>query len=125
MPSVILWILLCCSSALYAQSPTTQDQMRALGYEAVDLKALRQTSTPTPCTNCPRARTATAPTPPPPAQELQSLRQQQTQLQSLLADPNTDPAMRPKYQVALDRTQARIRTLEQQLKTTSSTSVSR
>jgi len=99
--------------------------MRALGYEPVDLKALRQTSTPAPCTNCPRAHTATVHTPPPPAQELQGLRQQQTQLQSLLADPNTDPAMRPKYQMALGHTQARIRTLEQQLSAASPTPVSR
>lgn len=122
MPSLILWVLLLLSSSfLYAQSPstTTQDQMRALGFEPVDLPALRQTQTSTPCTTCPHNRTQRTPVPPSPAQELAALRQQLPTLQQRAnasqTDPNMEPAMRQKHQLTLSRAQTRIRTLEQQL----------
>lgn len=122
MPSLILWILLLLgSSSLYAQSPptTTQDQMRALGFEPVDLPTLRQTQTGTSCSSCPHNRAQRTPMPPNPAQELAALRQQLPTLQQRAnasqRDSNTDPAMRQKHQLTLSRAQARIRVLEQQL----------
>lgn len=123
MPLLFLWALLLFSSTcLYAQSPstTTQDQMRALGFETVDLPALRQTQSSTPCANCPRNRaTNSAPEAPSPAQELAALRQQlptlQQQATASQTDPNMDPAMRQKHQLTLSRAEARIRLLEQQV----------
>ena len=127
MPLLFLWVLLLLgSSSLHAQSPSnttqdqiTQDQMRALGFERVDLSALRQAQNSAPCNNCPTPRANRAAAPPSPAQELADLRRQLPTLQqhatASQADPNVAPAMRQKHQLALSRTQACIRTLEQQL----------
>ena len=124
MPLLFLWaLLLFSSSCLYAQSPTTttQDQMRALGFEPVDLSALRQTQTAAEAV----PTTPVAPTPIPPAQELREWQQRlpglERRLADSLADATADPALQQKHQVALDRARARIRVLEQQLAPSSTT----
>lgn len=124
MRLLFLWILLLLgSSQLYAQSPTpTQEaQMRALGFEPVDLQAMRQQQAARPaCATCPRAKNTVASTSAlTPAEELAALRADLPRIERLTTDaqanPSMDAATKQKYQTALNHAKARIQVLEKQL----------
>lgn len=102
------------------QDAATVQQLKAMGYEQVDLKALRQQQTAAPCTSCPsNNRTTLAPVPTTPmtaTEELQNLRDNLPRLRQAVTDSQANPtvsaALRQKHQTALDRTLKRIQELE-------------
>ncbi len=109
------------------QDANTIQQLKALGYEQVDLNALRQQQTAVPCATCPGKATTTviAQASISPTEELERLRANLPKLKQLVADSHADPtsslAMRQKHQTALDRSLQRIQQLEQTMPPATST----
>lgn len=101
------------------QDAATLQQLKAMGYEQVDLKALRQQQKATPCATCPHKKAIQTAQPPSitAAEELQDLKSKLPKLRQEVSDSQADPsvsaAMRQKYQTALARTLRRIQQLEQ------------
>lgn len=104
------------------QDAATLQQLQAMGYEQVDLKALRQQQTAAPCATCPsnnnkRATASLSPSSMTATEELQNLKANLPRLRQAVADSQADPAvstaMQQKHQIALDRALKRIQELEQ------------
>lgn len=118
MQHLFIFFLLLLPFLSKSQDAATIQQLQAMGYEQVDLKALRQQQTAAPCATCPNKKTTTIVTPPPVTvtEELQNLKHLLPRLQQAVVDSQADPsvgaAMRQKHQTALDRTQQRIQQLE-------------
>jgi hypothetical protein len=116
MRQIILLSLLLLPLLSKGQNANTVQQLKAMGYEQVDLKALRQQQTAAPCSTCPINKPVVQ-APISAAEELQNLKANLPKLKQLVADsqanPNSSAAMRQKHQVALDRSLQRIQQLEQ------------
>ncbi|MGH1339582.1 MAG: hypothetical protein ACRBFS_25920 [Aureispira sp.] len=101
------------------QDAATLQYLQSMGYEQVDLKAMRQQQTAAPCATCPYKKAAPNVTrvPMTATEELQNLKGHLPRLQQAVADSQADPtvsrAIRQKHQTALDRTVKRIQELEQ------------
>lgn len=101
------------------QDAATLQYLQSIGYEQVDLKAMRQQHTTPPCTTCPykKATPHASRIPMTAAEELQNLKDYLPRLRQAVADSQADPsvsgAMRQKHQAALDKTVKRIQELEQ------------
>ena len=116
---ILLSILPFCS---FGQNTSNEALMRQLGYEKVDLEALKkeQSVSNKACSSCP-LKQAGKKTVFNPTTEIDKLKQQIPTLEAAINDPNTDPSMLTKYQTALQNTKDRIKALEKvaQSKTTS------
>lgn len=114
MYKLIIMLLTLSPFFSFGQSSSNESIMRQLGYEKVDLEALKkeQNSSKNNCSSCPLKKAAKKTTVNP-TYEIDKLKKQIPALEAMINDPLTDPTMLVKYQTALKNTQDRIQALEQ------------
>lgn len=120
MQYLLLLLFFASPFLLPAQNSTTEQMMEKLGYQKVDLDALKkqQSASKKSCSSCPLVAKK-VPSSFNVQHEIQKLKNQLPRLEQVAAnaqkDPNIDPSMKQKYQADVNNTKQRIHNLEQQV----------
>lgn len=121
MKQLLFLLLLLSPFFIIAQDSSTEQLMAKLGYQKVDLDALKkeQLSKDKGCSTCPFKGTKKSTSAINHQHEIQKLKNQLPKLERILADAKTNlnmsPAMLQKHQTAIDNTKDRIKVLEKEL----------